>query len=68
MSTNDAAGVTELTHQLGYSLSLDQILENMKAVLGNADHDAFVAVAGNDEVIGWIGVKHAFQIETPPFC
>ena len=67
MSTNDAGGVTDLTHQLGYSLSRDQILENMKAVLGNADHDGFVAVAG-EEVIGWIGVKHAFQIETPAFC
>ena len=67
MSINDAASVRELTQQLGYSLSNEQIRENIKAVLRNADHDAFVATAG-DEVVGWIGVKHAFQIEALPFC
>ena len=67
MSKDDVASVTRLTHQLGYPLSADEVSANIDAVLGNEHHDAFVAVDG-DNVVGWVGVKHAFQIESPPFC
>jgi GNAT superfamily N-acetyltransferase len=67
ISKEDVAAVTALNHQLGYPLSVDQTLQNINAVMENKDHDAFVAVHKNN-VIGWIGVARAIQIETLPYC
>ena len=67
ISKEDASAITTLSYQLGYPLSPEQILQNISAVIENKDHDAFVAVYG-DKIIGWIGVAHAIQIESPPFC
>jgi GNAT superfamily N-acetyltransferase len=67
ISQEDAAAITTLTHQLGYNLPPEEILQNIHAVMKNNDHDAFVAVHEN-KVIGWIGMAHAIQIESPPFC
>jgi GNAT superfamily N-acetyltransferase len=63
----DAANITALSHQLGYSLSPQQTLQNIDAVMKNKDHDAFVAV-NNNKVIGWIGVAQSIQIEIPSYC
>ena len=67
ISKEDAPAISTLCSQLGYVLSLEQILENITAVLKNKFHDAFVAVH-KDKIIGWIGVTQAFQIESPSFC
>src|SRR5689334_7795286 len=67
MSEMDVTAVTLLSEQLGYPLPEAQILQNMKAVLENKDHDAFVAVHEN-KVVGWIGVAQAILIVIPPYC
>ena len=63
----DATAINGLSHQLGYPLSQEQILQNIKAVLANNDHDAFVAEYQN-KIIGWIGVAHIIIIEMAPHC
>jgi|SRR6266496_5844754 len=67
ISKEDAPAICTLCFQLGYVLSIEQILKNIKAVLENKFHDAFVAVH-QDKIIGWIGVARALQIESPSFC
>lgn len=67
MSESDAPAVAILSQQLGYPLSEEQILQNIKAVLADKDHNAFVATHQN-RVIGWIGLAHSVQIELPPCC
>ena len=67
MSESDASAITILSQQLGYPLSEKQILQNIKAVLENADHDAFVAVHEN-KIAGWIGITQAIMVEVPPYC
>jgi len=67
IATDDAPAIVTLCHQLGYKLSVEQTLKNIKAVLENISNDAFVAVHEN-EIMGWIGVAYAIQIETPAFC
>jgi len=62
----DSKEITMLSDQLGYSLSVEQTLQNINAVMKNKDLDAFVAVDKN-KVIGWIGVRNAIQIESPPY-
>ncbi len=63
----DAEVITMLSIQLGYSISVEQTLQNINAVIKNNDYDAFVAVHEN-RVIGWIGVTYAIQIESSPGC
>ena len=67
VAPGDVAAITGLSHQLGYPLSQGQILQNIKAVLANKDHDAFVAEYQN-KIIGWIGVAHIIMIEMTPHC
>src|SRR5205814_8972772 len=67
ISQEDAATITRLCQQLGYSLTPQQILQNIISVLASKDHDAFVAVC-HDTVIGWIGVAQTIMIESLPFC
>ena len=67
ISKEDTATITALNYQLGYPLSVDQTLQNINAVMENKDHDAFVAVHENN-VIGWIGVARAIQIEMLSYC
>jgi GNAT superfamily N-acetyltransferase len=64
---SDAEAVTNLSHQLGYPLPVEQILHNIKAILATNDHDVFVAVH-DDRVIGWIGVCQAILLESLPYC
>ena len=63
----DTAAITGLSDQLGYPLSQEQILQNIKVVLANRDHDLFVAEYHN-KVIGWIGVAQIIMIEMSPYC
>jgi GNAT superfamily N-acetyltransferase len=67
MAETDVRVVTMLSQQLGYPLSEEQILQNLKAVLESKDHDAFVAVHEN-KVVGWIGVAQAILIVVPAYC
>jgi GNAT superfamily N-acetyltransferase len=67
ISKEDAPAISILCSQLGYVLSIEQILKNIQAILENEFHNAFVAVH-KDEIVGWIGVAQAFQIESPSFC
>jgi len=67
MSSEDAAAVTALSRQLGYPLSLQQVLQNIDAVRRSKDHDAYVAVY-DSHVVGWIGLAQAIMIEVLPFC
>jgi len=67
MKTSDAKTVTDLSLQLGYTISVEQTIKNIEAVLSNKDHDAYVAVH-NNEVIGWIGMMYSFSLESAPNC
>ena len=67
ISLSDASAIKSLSQQLGYSLSEAQTLQNIKAVLENNDHNAFVALCEN-KVVGWIGMTQAIMLELPPHC
>ncbi|HKB44037.1 MAG TPA: GNAT family N-acetyltransferase [Chitinophagaceae bacterium] len=67
ISKEDAIAITTLSHQLGYTLPVEQTLQNINAVIENKDHDAFVAIHGKN-IIGWIGVARSIQIEMLPYC
>jgi GNAT superfamily N-acetyltransferase len=67
ISIDDVNSITALSSQLGYNISKEATIQNIKAVLNDAHHNAFVAVH-EDKVIAWIHLFSSLQIESLPFC
>ena len=67
MDVEDAEAVNTLSKQLGYPLSIEQTLQNIKAILQSKDHTAFVAEYEN-KIVGWVGAAQAIMIEVMPYC
>ena len=67
MPEKDAEDVNALSKQLGYPLSIEQTLQNIRAILHSKDHTAFVAEYEN-KIVGWIGAAQATMIEVMPHC
>src|SRR6188768_1658852 len=67
MMEKDAEAVNTLSKQLGYPLSNEQTLQNIKAILKSKDHAAFVAEYEN-KIVGWVGAAQAIMIEVMPYC
>lgn len=63
----DAKAVNALSHQLGYSISDEQTLQNINMIIQSKTDEAFVAVI-KEQVIGWIGVSYHIQLQSPPSC
>ena len=66
ITENDAVATTTLSKQLGYLLSTEETVENIREVLADKDHAAFVACM-DSQVVGWIHVLKAIRIESKPF-
>lgn len=64
---DDASAVANLSGQLGYPLSVDQIISNIKAVINSNDRTAFIAEY-DSKIVGWIGASQAITIEVMPQC
>jgi len=67
MTADDVKAVNVLSNQLGYSLTIEQTLQNINIVLQSKDHTAFVAEY-EDKIVGWIGASQAIMIEVMPHC
>jgi GNAT superfamily N-acetyltransferase len=66
VAVEDAADITVLIHQLGYSISAEQTLHNIHALRESKHHAVFVAV--DENVIGWMGVNYNVSMESSPLC
>src|SRR5574337_1967686 len=66
LSLSHSETVQKLSEQLGYSLSIHQIEENVKEILGSEDHIALVAI-DSEKVVGWMHAFKAMFIESRPF-
>ena len=63
----DAAEITVLSHQLGYSISEQQTLQNIYLLKQTKQHEVFVAVH-EQKVIGWMGLFYNISLTSPPLC
>src|SRR5687768_2851012 len=66
VTPEDAPHISALSYQLGYTVSVQQTLQNITALLQSGNHTVFVAV--DEKVIGWIGISYQISLEIPPLC
>lgn len=65
---NDAHYIADLSAQLGYQSSLDDITFRLRQIFSLSDHAVFVAVNEDNRVIGWIHVFSSPRIGSDSFC
>ncbi len=63
----DAAALTKLSRQLGYTQSEQATLQNLEAIMKSQQEIVFVAEKEN-EVLGWIHVFRTTRLESGTFC
>lgn len=62
----DAVAIKSLSAQLGYRLSFEETIENIRDVLSSKDQTAFVAYK-EDSIIGWIHIFRTVRLESKSF-
>jgi GNAT superfamily N-acetyltransferase len=68
MSPADAAGVAQLSGELGYRTTIPEIAERISAVSSYPDHVVLVAESRDGRIVGWIHVFAALRIESRGFA
>jgi len=63
----DAPEISMLSYQLGYSISEQQTLQNIKTLKQSKDHEVFVAVY-EQQVVAWIGISSIISLTSSPLC
>ena len=66
ISVHDAVQITSLSHQLGYTLDVEETSSQIRDVVSHMDHCAFVAIH-EENIIGWIHAFIALRIESRPY-
>lgn len=63
----DAPRIAGLSRELGYEISEEKTLENIKIIEKSEFEIVFVAVL-NDELVGWIQMSCITRLESGTFC
>src|SRR5690349_16681277 len=63
----DIPVLTDLTRQLGYSLSEDAISENLQSITAN-ENEVIYVMTENDKPIAWVHIFHSIRLESGSFC
>lgn len=66
-TAKDAKAITNLSFQLGYSLSEAATVLNLE-LLENSERDIVYVAVQNERVIGWMQVSYCVKLESRPFC
>jgi predicted N-acetyltransferase YhbS len=67
MTIEDAAQVAELSRQLGYPVTVHEILERIERINKKRDNVCFVALDG-ERIVGWVHVHEIDRLETPLYA
>lgn len=63
----DAQQISQLCLQLGYSNSRQEIESRLTAVIPDRTQAIWVAVRGDDDIIGWVHALRVIYLESKPF-
>jgi GNAT superfamily N-acetyltransferase len=64
----DAAAVAELSGQLGYSATAEEVRDRIVALASCAPSQAVFVACLAEEVLGWVDVALTFHLQTAPFA
>jgi GNAT superfamily N-acetyltransferase len=62
----DSTAIAQLSRQLGYPTSTDNIRERLATIIEHSENCVFTAMY-DGQVVGWIHAFHTFRIESPAF-
>lgn len=62
----DADRIAQLSTQLGYPSSREEVERRLDRIEGDQDYAVFVAVSGNGRVLGWVHVCVSHLVESDP--
>lgn len=62
---NDSGFIAELSGQLGYKTSANNMLKRLTGLVNNTNHGVFVAV-DDEAVVGWIHAFYSVTVESDP--
>lgn len=63
----DAVAVAELSGQLGYAASAEEIRQRIEAMRGIREDHLVLVACTNGEVVGWIGAEIARHLQSAPY-
>lgn len=66
VTLNDSVSIAELSLQLGYPSSANEIRKRLIELVNDKDNCTFAAVI-DGKVVGWIHAYYAIRIESAPF-
>ncbi|OFZ08631.1 MAG: GNAT family N-acetyltransferase [Bacteroidetes bacterium RIFCSPHIGHO2_02_FULL_44_7] len=66
VQAQDAEALAELSGQLGYASTTDELHQRIEALMKGDDHCVFVALDA-EKVIGWTHGFYALRLESEPF-
>jgi GNAT superfamily N-acetyltransferase len=68
MNPDDLGAVTELSAQLGYPATAEEIGTRFRRIRSEADHALLVAVSKEQKVVGWIHVHPVHTLESDSYA
>ena len=66
INTADREAINDLSFQLGYPSTPEEMAKRITAIIEHRDHYAYIAEY-NQKVIGWIHAFYAIRLESEPF-
>ena len=66
-SVNDVISLADLSTQLGYFSSSQQVSDRLAVILRSSEHVVLVGCLPNGVVVGWVHAFIALRIESDPF-
>jgi GNAT superfamily N-acetyltransferase len=64
----DSAEIARLSSQLGYQVSVTQVLKRLEKIMANDDNAVYVMEENNSEISGWVHVHGRHLIEAQSFA
>ena len=64
---SDAPAITQLSFQLGYTISEAETLSNLQW-LDQSSNDVVLVATDNEQVVGWMQILYTVRLETGAFC
>lgn len=65
---SDAAAIAEFSTQLGYPVDVVRVTSDLAAMVDSCDHQVFVAVTAEGQVIGWVHVFVSLRLASGSFA